>query len=296
MASPLQTLNTLAAPVRRTMVAQVRSLFHDRTRGEGPVERRPDGLFGPASVAWRVNADATSMMVGGVSGLLLQMLHPAVLAGVWDHSNFRTDMHGRLRRTARFIAVTTYAGREDALAAIAHVRKIHDHVGGTLPDGTPYQASDPALLAWVHVTEAWSFLAGWRRYGGRALSAAEEDQYFAEMAVVAEGLGADPVPRSKDEARRLIQAMRPALRCDARTREVAHLVLSQKAPSPAAAPFLDLTLKAGVDLLPDWARRMHGLPNPPLSTAAARAATRTLAASLRWAFAETRPEPSATEP
>jgi uncharacterized protein (DUF2236 family) len=30
--------------------------------------------------------------------LLLQMLHPAVLAGVWDHSNFRSDMHGRLRR------------------------------------------------------------------------------------------------------------------------------------------------------------------------------------------------------
>ena len=53
----------------------------------------------------------TSMMVGGVAGLLLQMLHPAVLAGVWDHSNFRNDMHGRLRRTARFIALTTYGGR-----------------------------------------------------------------------------------------------------------------------------------------------------------------------------------------
>jgi uncharacterized protein (DUF2236 family) len=48
------------------------------------------------------------MMIGGVSGLLLQMLHPAVLAGVWDHSDFRADMHGRLRRTAKFIAVTTY--------------------------------------------------------------------------------------------------------------------------------------------------------------------------------------------
>ncbi len=51
------------------------------------------------------------MMVGGVAALLLQMLHPAVLAGVWDHSNFRTDMLGRLRRTARFIAMTTYGAR-----------------------------------------------------------------------------------------------------------------------------------------------------------------------------------------
>lgn len=292
MLSPPRPLTAFTAPLRRAMVGQVRALFHDRSRGEGPVERRPDGLFGPASVAWRVNADATSMMVGGISSLLLQMLHPAVLAGVWDHSNFRTDMHGRLRRTARFIAVTTYAGREEAQAAIAHVRQIHDHVGGVLPDGTPYSAGDPALLAWVHVTEAWSFLAGWRRYGGPALTPAEEDRYFAEMAVIAEGLGADPVPRSKAEARRLIEDMRPTLRCDDRTREVARMVLSQKAPSPAAAPFLDMTLKAGVDLLPDWAREMHGLDSPPLSTPLVRAGTRAMAASLRWAFEAARPEPS----
>lgn len=103
------------------------------------------------------------MMVGGISSLLLQMLHPAVLAGVWDHSNFRTDMHGRLPRTARFIAWTTHGGREEAEAVIARVRNIHDRVGGTLPDGTPYAANDPALLAWVHVTEATSFLNAWRR-------------------------------------------------------------------------------------------------------------------------------------
>ena len=83
------------------------------------------------------------MMVGGVAGLLLQMLHPAVLAGVWDHSNFRADMHGRLRRTARFIALTTYGGQAEAEAAIARVRGIHDHVRGTLPNGRAYAANDP---------------------------------------------------------------------------------------------------------------------------------------------------------
>src|SRR3546814_16608248 len=56
------------------------------------------GLFGPDSAAWRVHRDFNAMMIGGVSALLLQMLHPGVLAGVWDHSNFRSDMLGRLRR------------------------------------------------------------------------------------------------------------------------------------------------------------------------------------------------------
>jgi uncharacterized protein (DUF2236 family) len=106
------------------------------------VKRRPDGRFGPGSVAWRVHGDVTGMMVGGMAGRLLQMLHPAVLAGVWDHSDFRNDMRGRLRRTARFIALTTFGGREEANAAIARVRGIHDKVRGVLPDGGVYEAND----------------------------------------------------------------------------------------------------------------------------------------------------------
>ena len=146
------------------LVGEIRSLFNDEAKGEKPVVRSDNALFSRDSVAWRVNGDVTSMMVGGVTALLLQMLHPAVLAGVWDHSNFRTDMLGRLRRTARFIAVTGYADREEALAAIAQVRAVHDRIGGTLPDGTPFSANDPELLAWVHVSEMVSFLDAWIRY------------------------------------------------------------------------------------------------------------------------------------
>src|SRR3546814_12070794 len=93
------------------------------------------------------------------------MLHPAALAGIWDHSRFRDDMLGRLRRTARFIAVTTYAERAEAEAAIARVRQVHDHVRGTLADGTAYAAGDPWLLAWVPVCAAVSFPIG-RASGG----------------------------------------------------------------------------------------------------------------------------------
>lgn len=275
----------VARALKRALIGQVRAVFNDQAKGEKPVQRRPEeSLFGPRSMVWRVHGDVTTMMVGGVAALLLQMLHPAVLAGVWDHSSFRGDMLGRLRRTARFIAVTTYGSREEAEAMIDKVRDVHIRVNGTLPDGTPYAADDPRLLAWVHVTEAVSFLDAWIRYAEPGMSAADQDCYFAEFARIAEALGADPIPRSRAEADALILAMRRELAVDARTREVARMVLDQPAPNLAVKPFQALTFGAAVDLLPPWARAMHGLQGPGLATPAVRIGTRSVASTLRWAF------------
>lgn len=274
----------LSQGLRRGLVRQVRAVFNDAKKGERPVMRSDDALFAPDSVVWRVHGDVTTMMVGGVAALLLQMLHPAVLAGVWDHSNFRTDMLGRLRRTARFIAMTSFGARTDAEAAIDRVRGIHDKVDGVLPDGTPYRAGNPMLLAWVHVSEAICFLDAWIRYSEPDMSAADQDRYFAEFARIPEALGADPVPRSRAEAEALIAAMRPELAVDARTREVAALVLNQPARSLSAGPVQAITFQAAVDLLPDWARRMHGLSAPRLTRPLVRAGTFGIARTLRWAF------------
>jgi uncharacterized protein (DUF2236 family) len=274
----------VARPLKQAIAREVVALFNDKSRGERPVQRRPDGLFGPDAVAWAVHGDVTSMIVGGVSGLLLQMLHPAVLAGVWDHSNFRNDMHGRLRRTARFIALTTYGGPEEAEAAIERVRSIHARVTGVLPDGTAYAAGDPALLAWVHVTEATSFLNAWIRYADPAMPLARQDRYFREVARVGAALGADPVPATRAEAMALIAAMRPALRCDARVREVANLVLRQPARRALAEPMQRLTMQAAIDLLPAWAQKMHGFADAGLGRPLVRAGTLGIARTIRWAF------------
>ena len=278
------TSHPLKASIRRRVV----SLFNDAQKGETPVPRSDHALFARDSVVWRVHGDVTSMMVGGVAGLLLQMLHPAVLAGVWDHSNFRTDMHGRLRRTARFISTTTYADAAQARAAMATVRRIHQRVSGRLPDGTPYQANDPELLAWVHVTETTSFLDAWIRYAEPLMPVAEQDRYFAQMARVGEALGAAPVPRSRAEARQIIQWFRPQLKADERTREVARLVLGKGNERIGNGRIGDaprrLTMQAAVDLLPPWARTLHGLAVSPLERPLVRAGTFGVAQTLRWAF------------
>ena len=273
-----------AALARRAVIRNVRAVFNDQSRGEKPVVRSPQSMFGPGSVIWRVHGDVVTMMVGGMSALLLQMLHPAVLGGVWDHSNFREDMLGRLRRTARFISLTTYASREEAEAAMARVRTVHAQVSGTLPDGTNYSADDPQLLAWVHVSEALSFLNARIRYAEPGMPHVDQDRYFEEMSGIALALGADPVPRSRAAAEQLVERMRPQLLCDARTREVAAIVLKQRPDNLAMAAAQRVIGQAAVDLLPDWAQEMHGLRSTFVTRPFVRTSTLAMAKTLRWAF------------
>jgi uncharacterized protein (DUF2236 family) len=280
MARPPLPFYNLKQSIRMRVV----DIFNDRSLGEAPIARSADAMFQPNSVAWRVHGDVASMMVGGIASLLMQMLHPAVLAGVWDHFHFRTDMHGRLRRTARFIATTTYGERRQAEALIERVRAIHHRVRGSLPDGTPYDANDPVLLAWVHVTEATSFLDAWIRYGEPFMSAKDQDRYFAEMATIGIALGADPVPRSRAEARQVIDRIRPQLKVNGRTAEIARLILRGRAVSLIDALPAKLASTAAVDLLPRWARRLHGLSTSPVERPLVRAATLGVAQTLRWAF------------
>lgn len=250
------------------------------------LERPPgdNGLFGPGSASWAVHGDFTSMMIGGVAALLLQMLHPAAMAGVWDHSGFRRDMTGRLKRTAQFVGGTTFGSTAVAEALVDRVRRVHDRVRGTLPDGTPYEASDPTLLTWVHAAEVSMFLAAHLRYRDPGLSPARQDQYLAEQARLARMLGAEDVPEDRAALTAYLRAMRPQLRADERTREVSRLMIAQPSPSLATAPFNAVMMAAGVDLLPPWARRMHALSLPFPGAPAVRAGAMGVGRVLRWAL------------
>ncbi|MCZ4058894.1 oxygenase MpaB family protein [Pantoea sp. LMR881] len=242
------------------------------------------GLFGPDSVIWRVHGDFTSMMCGGISALLLQMLHPAALAGVWDHSNFRQDMMGRLRRTSQFIAVTTFGNRQDAEILIERVKRIHLKVSGVDNCGKPYAASDPHLLTWVHVAETSRFLAAHLRYKNASLSAYEQDRYYEEAAVIAEALGAKNVPKSCAAVEAWLQEIRSELRFDERTADVTHRLMNAPAPSWQAKPVMKVMLKAGIGLMPDWAQAMSGHRIGRWQQRLLDRQIDVIAASLRWSI------------
>ena len=269
--------------LRQMLVGKVREAFNDADQGEQPVPPSGDALFEVDSPIRMVHADAVGMMVGGIRSLLLQMLHPHALQGVLDHSNFREDMHGRLRRTAKFIAVTTFGEASRADEAIARVNRIHEQVSGTLPDGTPYSARNPRTLAWVHVAEATSFLEAWLTYVRPDMPFTEQDEYYRQFAVIARKLDADPVPETKNEAEALMREFRSELVATPEAREVADLVLNQR---PAGAPpgIQKMLGTAAVELLPAYARQMLGLKRPGLLALPSRIATRGAGRTLRWAF------------
>ena len=251
-------LRTLTAPAAARIRRWVLDVF---PRGKGGIDYDQPlgdaGLFGPDSVTWRIHAEFPGMLSGGLCALLLQTLHPLALAGVYDHSNFREDLVGRLRRTTQFVAATSYAPVAEAERLIARVRSIHARIRGHAPDGRAYAADDPALLTWVHVTEAYGFLQGYRRYC-RAVPVAIVDRYYAEGRRVAEALGAQAVPASEREVLDYFAQVRPQLRVDARSREVLAVLAGLRLPVPAAGLSRELFLGAGAALLPPWASAMLG--------------------------------------
>jgi uncharacterized protein (DUF2236 family) len=226
--------------------------------------------------------------------LLLQSLHPLAMAAVADHSGYRTDPWGRLQRTSHFIAATTFGRKEDALAAIASVRGIHEHVTGTAPDGRPYAASDPHLLTWVHIAEADSFLRAHACFGTQPLDQAGRDEYVADMARIGAELGVPDPPRTEAELAERIRAYRPELAATAEAREAARfLLLRPPLPVLARAPY-GVLAAAAVSLLPGWARRPLYLPRLPVTeTVLVRPAGQAIVHAIHWAITAPSSAPAA---
>ncbi len=250
-------------------------------------DRHDRGLFGPASVAWRVHGDS-AMLIGGLRALMLQTLHPLAMAGVSDHSDYRHDPWGRLHRTGRFIGATTYGNTAVAERLIETVRVVHDRVEGTTPDGRPYSANDPHLLLWVHVTEVDSFLAGYRRYGSGRLTDAEQDRYVGEMSEVAQRLGAENVPTSRAALAETIEMFRAECEYGEQARECMRFLLLPPVPLAARGAY-GLISAASIGLLPSWAQTMLRLPVPPgLDPLAIRPAATVLTRTIGWLMSESR--------
>ncbi|CAN5237167.1 hypothetical protein BH20ACT5_BH20ACT5_20070 [soil metagenome] len=252
----------------------------------GGVPSPDPGLFGPDSVTWRVHGDPV-LAVGGVRALLLQSLHPLAMAGVAQHSGFRSDPWGRLQRTAEYVGQVSFGSTRDAQRAAARVRGIHRQLSGVEPEsGQSYSVDDPELLLWVHCCEVDCFLTTTRR-AGLGITDADAQRYVAEQVRAAaligvpEGMAPDSIEALAD----YFTAIRPQLRVTAAARDAARFVLLP--PMPTWVRFLTPARPAwggiaglAFALLPRWARRMYRLPGLPMTDPAASAAVRALRRSL----------------
>ena len=211
----------------------------------------------------RVHGDV-AMLIGGIRALLMQSLHPVAMQAVEEHSGYHSDPWGRLRRTAAFVAITTFGSRDQALGAINRVRAVHDQVSGHTPAGFPYHASDPELLRWVHVAEADSFLTAYRLYGRTSLAPADADRYVDDLGRVARALGSATPPHTVDQLHAQLDAFRPELRGGGQARAATRLLLWHPPLTGAARAGYRLLAAGAVASLPPWAHGELGLVSLPI--------------------------------
>jgi uncharacterized protein (DUF2236 family) len=131
-----------------------RSLDRVRANAAGPRE----GIFGPASVTWRVDREA-AVFLGAGRALLLQLAHPWVAAAIADQSPVLADLLGRFHRTFNVMFTMVFGTPDQALAAARRLYRRHALVAGVLPTaigpfaaGSPYYANEVSALRWVHAT------------------------------------------------------------------------------------------------------------------------------------------------
>ena len=238
-----------------------------------PEHPADDGFFGPSSVAWRLGTDLSGP-VSGLRSLLLQALHPLAMAGVDQHSQWRQDPAGRLAATFGYVTTVTYGDRATAEKVSAVVRRVHEHVRGTDPaTGQPYDATDPALLLWVHAALVDSTLAAAELVGSPP-DAADADKYVSEMVAAGElvGIPRAMVPASTTELTSYLESVRPELRrTPAAEDAVAHLLGTVGQDPDVAELWQDVT-DAAIRSLPDWAIEMHGFTAPDIDREATRQA------------------------
>ena len=224
----------------------------------------------PLQVAFRINGERLAVL-GWSRAILLQLAHPLVAAGVFEHSGFRASPMaavGRLYHTTQAMLAITFGDEQRHRAAVDGIRRIHTRVHGRLPAavgpypaGTPYSAEDPSLLLWVHATLIESLVLAYEQLVG-PLTPHERDQYSWISAPLAIDLGAHEVdvPRSWLELQAYLERMENsgAIVVGAQARELADSLLRTSIPR-AVAPMRWVSGLITAAMLPSRIRQEYGL-------------------------------------
>ncbi|MCP3373665.1 oxygenase MpaB family protein [Bradyrhizobium cajani] len=168
-----------------------------RANAAGPVA----GVFGPASVTWRMDREAV-IFLGAGRALLLQLAHPWVAAAIAEHSKTLADPIGRFHRTFDIVFAMVFGSLDRALLSSRQLYRRHSMIVGEMPEtvgpfaaGSRYCANDIPALRWVHATLVDTALMA-HDLVLPPLSAEERERYWAESRLFGAlfGLTGDDLP------------------------------------------------------------------------------------------------------
>lgn len=155
------------------------------------------GIFGPASLSWRINRES-ALFLGAGRAALLQLAHPWVTASLAEHSSVMDRPVERFHNTFRIVFTMIFGSLPQALAASRHLHSLHTRIQGEMPEdvaqwkrGSRYEANEIGALRWVFATLVESAVLA-HNCALSTLSSSERDNYYAESKTLA-GLFGLPV-------------------------------------------------------------------------------------------------------
>ncbi|MEU2713249.1 oxygenase MpaB family protein [Streptomyces sp. NPDC007205] len=178
-------------------------------------ETGPDSLLARSLSQW-------AFLLVYPRAILLQVAHPAVGAGVAQHSAYRTDPWQRGYRTLAHLQHLAQADPTDGERFGRELRRWHRDIHGTDTHGRPYHALRPELFLWVHATYLDSILTLWELCG-RPLEADEKGGLYRQWLRAGQclGLREDELPPDLDAFTAYFHATLATLE---RTTTVQHLL------------------------------------------------------------------------
>lgn len=250
----------------------------------------PGLVGGPESISWEINGDLASIGIAGTAAIIMEVLHPSVMAGVFQQSTYATEPLRRAQNTLGYVLRTTFGNTEAATAVIEHVKHIHGQINGTRPDGIEYRALDPELIAWVHTCIPWAIMEAFDRYR-RPLTTEERDRYLAEQAPVGRMGGAEWVPETMAELEDYVERMRPLMSMNEQTRQFIDFLAGDSDGPFRGSAREQLERRLGIagsmSLMPTWARHLTGTYQPePIRLAYLEPMARLQVRLTRWAYPE----------
>jgi uncharacterized protein (DUF2236 family) len=198
---------------------------------------------GPGSLLWRYAGDRR-LAFTGLSAGLLQLLHPAIGAGVADHSDFFHDPWDRIIRSVPQIMGVIYDPDPEALGR--RVRDYHGSIRGVDAAGRPYRALSPATFWWAHATFQFAAEQVVDRFDARRLTPEQREDLYLDGVEWYRRYGVSM--RAVPSSRQAFQA-----EWDRHLVEVLEM-------NPAAERAIDMALHdRGMDLafLPTWTRLLQ---------------------------------------
>jgi uncharacterized protein (DUF2236 family) len=278
-------------PIRRNLVAQIEAAVgrHDELPVYAGDPGDPGLTGGPDSMSWEINGDLASLIVAGTGAILMELLHPSVMAGVFTYSSYRTEPLRRTQNTLGYVLRTTFGNTRAATEVIQRVKRVHGGISGVRPDGVRYRALDPELIGWVHTCIPWAVMTAYDR-DVRRLSVEEKNRYLREQAVIGRMGGADWVPETVTELEDYVERMRPKLGVNEQTLSFIDFMAGRTDDievSQAEQLYRWVAIRASMGLMPEWARRLTNTDQPELLQRLwLRPSDRLRAKLVRWAYPE----------